>query len=1808
MNCMTRRPALASFCLFVLCSATHLHAQGTSVTPTTLSFGSQLVGTTSAQMLTVKNTGTASITVTSVTITSVTPPPPATAPFTAGMNCVTKIAAGKSCTFNVRFAPTAMGQVSATLKVNFAAPVATQTASLSGTGIAPVATVSATSLAFGNQQEGTTSGAQQVTLTNTGTAPLTVNNIGVGGTNPANFAQTNTCGNTTGATFPATLGVGAPPCTITVTFTPNATGTRAANLSISVAQPATSQTVSLSGTGVAPSATLLPSPVAFGSQADGTATSMPVTLSNTSSGPLTVTSIGISESSSFTQTNSCGATPATVTTSCTINVFFKPSTTGAKSATLSVSIRYRSTPLTVSLTGTGTTGTGTPPTFTSASSATFIVGLAGSFTPAASGSPTPTITESGTLPSGVTFNGGVLSGTPTVAGVFQITFTATNTTGTTTQSFTLTVNKGTATVTLSNLTQTYTGSSLTPAATTVPAGLAIMWTGAPDTNASTYPVTATVNSPNYVGSASGSFVINKAAATVTLSSLTQTYTGSALTPTATTVPAGLTTTWLGAPDTNAGTYAVTATVSNPNYTGTASGSFVISPAAATVTLGNLAQTYTGSALTPTVTTFPTGVTTTLTGAPDTNAGTYPVTATVSNPNYTGTASGSFVISQATPVITWSTPAAITSGTALSGTQLDAIASVPGAFVYSPPAGTIPAVGADILSVTFTARDTTDYSTTTASVMLTVNAAASLTSIAVTPASSSVVVGSTQQFTATGTYSDNSTQPLTSATWSSSASAVATISSTGLATAMEMGTTTISATLTGISGSAPLTVVGTGGTTPTDSMAFARDPFTSTLLNDGTILMAGGYASPGVAQNTTDFYDSAGHIIPLKNPSMVSARAYHTATLLNSGMVLLVGGYDATGTPLASAELYDPNTGSFSATTGSLATARTQHTATLLSDGTVLIAGGSNTTQPALATGELYDPVSQTFIAVGSLTTARYQHTATLLNDGTVLIAGGVIDRNYTPTPTAEIYYPLSANPALSTFSSIIPGMNSPRAYHTATLLNDGTVLIVGGTIDKYPHLTATAETYDPSSGSFNLTTGSMATPRATHTATLLNNGQVLIAGGAVNGNGPLPPIGAPTSAMELYAAGSFSPPTDSLGNTTTLNTARSEQTATLLSNGSVLFAGGVTDTAGTPTNAAELYLPPTLRPQVSPFIAVSPANLTTVPLGTTQRFIATDTNTGQRLVSVTWMSSDTTIAVVGNDTGNPGLAHFVGMGQVTISACAGVCGSTTFSVGPAALVSIGLIPANPAIPDGTSQPFSAKGIYTDNSSQDLTALVNWSSSATGVATIDATGLATASSAGCGTAVITATSADGSVSGSATLTALTGAVGGGWGCVANLNTGRGHHTATMLNNGLILIAGGFTNGPITASAELYDTKTGIFTPTGSMKFPRADHDATMLDNGMVLITGGYNTSGGNPLAGAELYDPVAGTFSLTTDSSLNPTNLNVARALHTATLLNDGTILIVGGAIDNLGVTPAQTAELYNPATGLFTYTTNVPNDARFLHTATLLNDGTVLVAGGQNPNGSLGSAEVYDPATGAFTVLGSSLVYARGIHTATLLNGGTVLIAGGVNGIQGSGFAPVPYAEVYTSNGRGLGNFAVSGPLSTSRFDHTATLLNNGTVLVAGGLSFSVSVTPSVELFDPANGTFGSGGALATPRGYHTATRLNDGTVLITGGDTFSTPFEATVSELYSPATWVPPGVTAITVTNGNQTITVGNSVNFTAVDSNGQSLASVTWTSSNTSVAQISNDVTNSGVAVGLSAGTATITACTGPTICSAHVTLTVQ
>jgi Galactose oxidase, central domain/Bacterial Ig-like domain (group 2) len=221
---------------------------------------------------------------------------------------------------------------------------------------------------------------------------------------------------------------------------------------------------------------------------------------------------------------------------------------------------------------------------------------------------------------------------------------------------------------------------------------------------------------------------------------------------------------------------------------------------------------------------------------------------------------------------------------------------------------------------------------------------------------------------------------------------------------------------------------------------------------------------------------------------------------------------------------------------------------------------------------------------------------------------------------------------------------------------------------------------------------------------------------------------------------------------------------------------------------------------------------------------------------------------------------------------------------------------------------------------------------------------------------------------------------------NMTVARGGHTATLLANGKVLIAGGADpTGTGLASAELYDPSTGTFTQTGSMVVGRFQHTATRLQNGKVLIAGGVLTSASAPVAEAEVYDPETGTFTMTGAMA-------TAREQHTATLLGDGRVLVVGGTTSTGtgDLHPTATVEVYDPSAGSFSVTGSMA-EARTLHTATLLLSGKVLVAGGGDENST---AEVYDPATGSFSITGGMEIGRSG-HTATLLPNGSVLVAGG---------------------------------------------------------------------------------------------------------------------------------------------------------------------------------------------------------------------
>lgn len=310
--------------------------------------------------------------------------------------------------------------------------------------------------------------------------------------------------------------------------------------------------------------------------------------------------------------------------------------------------------------------------------------------------------------------------------------------------------------------------------------------------------------------------------------------------------------------------------------------------------------------------------------------------------------------------------------------------------------------------------------------------------------------------------------------------------------------------------------------------------------------------------------------------------------------------------------------------------------------------------------------------------------------------------------------------------------------------------------------------------------------------------------------------------------------------------------------------------------------------------------------------------------------------------------------------------------------------------------------------------------------------------------------------------------------------RSGHSATLLPDGKVLIAGGMRrNQDFYKSAELYDPATGKFQPTGEMSIGRVGLVAVLLRSGKVLIAGGW--IGHGTTDSAELYDPATGKFTTLP-------HMTTRRARPSITLLKDGNVLLAGGDDHDARDAAIASAEIFRADTLQFQPTGSL-HRPREGQTATLLNDGRVLMAGGAN-GGLIGAAELYDPKTGTFSETGS-LKTPRYKHTAGLLPDGRVLIAGGSDEHDWTG--TMNSAEIYDPH---TGRFTPTSPLNESRFKlpDEAVQLSSGSLLIAGG-------SKEAEVFDPASGRFiPVAGQMNDKWHYMSETRLKDGSVLLAGG------------------------------------------------------------------------------------------------------------
>ncbi|MEP6834691.1 MAG: kelch repeat-containing protein [Gemmatimonas sp.] len=294
--------------------------------------------------------------------------------------------------------------------------------------------------------------------------------------------------------------------------------------------------------------------------------------------------------------------------------------------------------------------------------------------------------------------------------------------------------------------------------------------------------------------------------------------------------------------------------------------------------------------------------------------------------------------------------------------------------------------------------------------------------------------------------------------------------------------------------------------------------------------------------------------------------------------------------------------------------------------------------------------------------------------------------------------------------------------------------------------------------------------------------------------------------------------------------------------------------------------------------------------------------------------------------------------------------------------------------------------------------------------------------------------------------------------------------------------------------------GTIAATENMSVPRAVHTATTLGDGRVLVAGGFTDKTSASL-GAQIFNPATERY-VATGAMIN------IRHSHSATLLSNGKVLIVGGYGDGNSTTSA--AELFDPATNAFTATGPLQTP-RAGHVAVLLNNGKVLITGGVGTNWTfLSSAELYDPATGRFTATGDMTV-ARESHVAVRLNDGRVLVAGGHRGRRAD-ITLFASAEVYDAS---TGRFSRVGDMRVRRHKHDALLLRDGRVMITGGSDErdDLGVYNTTEFFDAKSGTFTAGPTMQHGRYKHAGTmvQLPNGELLLAGG--------APQAETYNPRT-----------------------------------------------------------------------------------------
>ncbi|MDQ3239573.1 MAG: hypothetical protein M3P33_03545, partial [bacterium] len=735
------------------------------------------------------------------------------------------------------------------------------------------------------------------------------------------------------------------------------------------------------------------------------------------------------------------------------------------------------------------------------------------------------------------------------------------------------------------------------------------------------------------------------------------------------------------------------------------------------------------------------------------------------------------------------------------------------------------------------------------------------------------------------------------------------------------------------------------TATTGNMATNRRTFTSTLMNDGQVLITGGQ-NGSVLSSAALFNTTTGVGIATGN-NMTTNHINHAASLLTDGKVLITGGGTSTTTSSTVTNIFNPVTNTFAVTTGGLVISRSDHTSTLLKNGKVLIYGGRNGAT-TVSSAELFTLSSSSFAATGTgVTGAHTNAQSALLSSGRVLISGGTNGTG--PLSASEIYDPITATWSTSSF------MTTKRNQFTLNLLPNGQVLAIGGT-DGTNRLSS-SEIYDPLKNSWTASGFMTLGLRSEHTTNLLPNGQLLIHGGTTNGTTEL-------STSEIYdpVTGTFTAMSNFSPNS------RKDHKTTNLANGNLITLGGWDDT--TTFSSAEIL-------QINQNISSSNTNSRSPDL-------IKDSEGSFQLVWQSWKAEGL----------SPGVSS--GSWKILTQKLNNPASSSVSKQYPSGTTGTWVSGANLNIPREkftsavlpSGKVLIAGGVTATEGSSTTAELYDPYAN---------------------TWTLTGNSIPVAVQRAASMTVLTNgkaAVIGGegnsnrtqlydpstntWAAGGNMNIAREYFGNTItLNNGKVLVSGGYSSTSTTTATELYDPSTGTWSVVAGMRNAHYRHRSEKLNDGRVVVIGGCTstTCTADVSTIVEIYNPDTNSWS-------TASGLGTARYEPNTNLLNNGKILVWGGQVS--GGTALSTAEIFDPYLNSWTTTTSAPNTGYSglePSQSISLPSGKILTT-----RQTLGpSVYLYDPLMATWASTGS-LSNSRPDSSPILLKNGKVLMAGGNNG------------------------------------------------------------------------------------------------------------------------------------------------------------------------------------------------------------------